>query len=62
MATISRHYAVTKLLGSEPLVYIRAQSVTCSYSDARPNTVLHVFLDGVKYDHRIEPRDWATAS
>lgn len=62
MATISRRYAVTKLLGSEPLVYIRAQKVTCSYKDARPNTVLHVYLDGVKYDHRVQSRDWTTAS
>lgn len=62
MATISRRYAVTKLLGSEPLVYIRAQKITCTYGDARPNTVLHVFIDGLKYNHRVQSRDWSTAS
>lgn len=55
MATVSRSRAITRLVGQEPLAFIREQQILCQYSDARPNTELNVFINGTPSNNLIRP-------
>lgn len=53
---------IDTLVGTEPLMYARACRIKCTGENMIPMSFVDVYVNGEKYNHRCEGRDWVVGS